>query len=101
MNDKQVPEVLDGEQKPVAATSGEGESSPWGQLGWGLFMIAAGVVLYFMFDNWEQEGGSRRMNALVLLLYKLMGKTGVAVVFSGIGLLMSVAGVLGLTRKKV
>lgn len=79
--------------------SGE-ESSPWGTLGWGVFMIAAGIGLYFVFDNWEQEGGARRMNAIVLLLYKMLGKTGVAVVFSGIGSLMSLAGIAGIMRKK-
>jgi hypothetical protein len=63
-------------------------------------MIAAGIGLYFMFDNWEQEGGARRMNAIVLLLYKMLGKTGVAVVFSGIGALMSVSGILEIVRKK-
>lgn len=81
-------------------TQGGEESSPWAALGWGVFMIAMGIGLYFFFDSWEQEGGSKRINAIVLLLYKLLGKTGVAVVFSGIGALMSISGILGIARKK-
>lgn len=76
------------------------EESPWGAVGGGLFLIAAGIGLYFLFAHWEQEGGARRMNAIVLLLYKLLGKTGVAVVFCGLGSLLTVSGIKGLLSKK-
>ncbi len=70
-----------------------------GHFGLGLFLVAAGVGLYFLFDHWEQEGGNMRMNAIVLLLYKMLGKTGMAVVFCGGGGLMTLFGILGLVKK--
>lgn len=71
----------------------EEESSPWGTLFWGVVLLAAGIGLYFYFGKLESEGGSVRMNAIVLALYKVAGRTGVLVVLGGIGALMSVLGI--------
>ena len=81
------------------AAADEEESSPWGTLFWGVVLIAAGVGGYFFFDHFEREGGSARIPAVILIVYKVLGKYGVLGVFSGIGALMSFAGVKGIASK--
>ena len=81
-----------------AEASGD-ESSPWGNIGWGLFLIAVGVGLYFYFGHLEQEGGSVRMNAIVLMVYNVAGKTGVLAVLGGIGGLLTFLGVKDLAGR--
>jgi hypothetical protein len=45
-------------------------------IGLGLF---GGLLLYDLAE-WEATGGSRRMNAILLIVYELVGKWGVAAI---------------------
>lgn len=76
------------------------KDSPWVTLGWGAFLLAVGVGLFFYFGYLEQEGGRVRMNAIVLLIYNFLGRMGVLGVFGGIGALMMIFGIKGVVQKK-
>lgn len=76
------------------------KESPWSTLGWGAFLLAVGVGLFFYFGHLEQEGGNVRMNAIVLLVYNFLGRFGVLGVFGGIGALMMLFGIKGIMQKK-
>lgn len=79
--------------------SGGKKDNPWGTLLGGLFLVAVGIGLYFVFDNFEREGGRMRMNAIVLLIYNTLGKYGVLGVISGLGALMTAMGLRDLMRR--
>lgn len=83
-------------------TTDEEDSGPWGTLGFGLLLIAAGIGAYFYFGYLEQrsDGGSVRMNAILLILYTTLGKTGVLAVLSGIGSLMAIFGIRGILQER-
>jgi hypothetical protein len=72
------------------------KTSPLAQIGWGVVLIAAGIILYFVFDNFEKEGGRMRMNAIVLLVYNIAGKWGVMGLLSGGGAIATFFGVKNL-----
>ncbi|MFT3879846.1 MAG: hypothetical protein QM703_09320 [Gemmatales bacterium] len=75
------------------------KDSPWATLGWGAFLVAVGVGLFFYFGHLEQEGGNVRMNAIVLLVYNFLGRFGVLGVFGGIGALMVLFGIKGIAQR--
>lgn len=55
---------------------------PWG--GWLFFAVVAALLAvlgYWMFDNWEAEGGRMRIHWLVAAVYAFAGKEGVAGAF--------------------
>ncbi len=89
------------EAKPEAEVKPEEKpDSPWVSVGWGLFLIAVGVGLYFLFNYWEQEGGRMKMNAIVLLIYNFLGKWGVLGVFGGLGAILTLVGINGVVKGK-
>lgn len=67
--------------------------NPWGAVALGVFLIAVAVGLFFWFNHLEQEGGTIRMHALIILTYKLLGKWGVLGVFGAFGCLIAGIGV--------
>ena len=48
----------------------------------------------------EEDGGSLRMNAIVLAIYQLTGKTGVPAIPGGLGVLTTFLGIKELTNRK-
>lgn len=78
----------------------EKPDNPWSTLGWGVLMIGLGIGGYFLFANLEESGGSVRMNVIVLLVYKILGKYGVLAVFSAIGALLILVGAKGIAKGK-
>ncbi len=86
--------------KAVTVEKPEEKDSPWATVGWGLFLVAVGVGLYFLFNYWEQEGGRMKMNAIVLLVYNFLGKWGVLGVFGGLGVLLTLVGIKGVMKGK-
>lgn len=88
--------IKQNEASPPAAPE---KDSPWATLGWGAFLVAVGVGLFFYFGHLEQEGGKVRMNAIVLLVYNFLGRFGVLGVFGGIGALMVLFGIKGIAQR--
>lgn len=76
------------------------EDSPWSSIAFGLGMIAAGIFLYFYFDNMEKEGGSIRINWIFALAYKIGGKWTVAIILWILGSFLTYSGVSDLIKKK-
>ncbi len=71
---------------------------------WKAFGIAAAAALLGFFcyqelDTMEQQGGSVRMNVLVILLYKIAGTTGVALAFGAVTLFFLVSGIRQLAAR--
>lgn len=71
------------------------KSISWGSVGFGLLMIGVAFFLYYTFDNLEKEGGSVRMNAIVILLYNIGGKWLASIVVALIGIGTMIAGFNG------
>jgi hypothetical protein len=86
-------------ETPPAPEKPEDKDNPWGNIGWGVFLIVIGVVLYFVFNNWEQEGGRMKMNAIVLLVYNFLGKWGVLGIFGGLGAILTLMGISGVINR--
>lgn len=86
-------------QNEATPTATPEKDSPWATLGWGAFLVAVGVGLFFYFGYLEQEGGNIRMNAIVLLIYNFLGRMGVLGVFGGIGALMVLFGIKGIVQR--
>ncbi|HQR05345.1 MAG TPA: hypothetical protein PLN21_00915 [Gemmatales bacterium] len=86
-------------QNEVTPAAAPEKDSLWATLGWGAFLVAVGVGLYFYFGYLEEEGGRVRMNAIVLLVYNFLGRLGVLGVFGGIGALMMIFGIKGIVQK--
>lgn len=53
----------------------------------GLLLIAFGIWIFFHLRGVEQQGGVLRGPALMIFLYEIAGKWGVAAVSIGVGLL--------------
>lgn len=73
---------------PAAGTTQSSKSSAagtgteiWKSLGLAALMAVVGFLCFQELDGMEQQGGTVRMNVLVILLYKVAGTTGVAIVF--------------------
>ena len=86
-------------QNETTSSAAPEKESPWATLGWGAFLVAVGVGLFFYFGHLEQEGGNVRMNAIVLLVYNFLGRFGVLGVFGGIGALMMLFGIKGIVQR--
>jgi hypothetical protein len=48
----------------------------WQHVLWAVFCFALAAWLYYDLTKFEEVGGSRRMNAIVGLLYNILGKWG-------------------------
>lgn len=69
-------------------------------IAYGLVFIAAGIFFYFLFQNMEETGDSRRINVIFALLYKTTGKLGTLLILDGIGLLMLISGIRKILKIK-
>ena len=78
----------------------EGLGNPWSTIGYGLFAIVLGVGLFCFFEYKEAEGGSFRMNAIILIIYETLGKYGVLGILSGFGALLTLLGLKDLMTRK-
>lgn len=76
------------------------EATPWQMIGGGLFLMALGIGLYFFFGNLEENGGAVRMPAILLGMYKLVGKMGLLLICGGLGALCLVMGIVDMTKGK-
>lgn len=76
------------------------EDSPWGTIFWGVVLIAVGIGAYIMFGKFEAGEGPERVRipAVILIVYKILGKTGTLAVFSGLGGLMTLSGLAKVFR---
>lgn len=69
-------------------------------IGWGLFFVVLGGILFFYFRELEQGGDSiRRMNLIIALLYRFLGKYGVLAILGGLGSLMVISGIKDMRSK--
>jgi uncharacterized membrane protein len=59
----------------------------------GLGFAAFSVFIYQDLAKWEQTGGTKRMNSLLILIYNLGGKTAVAGLFVAFALLLVFGGI--------
>jgi hypothetical protein len=76
------------------------KKSPWKDFGYAALMFAVGIGLYFFFNYLETEGEGARMNAIIVLLYELLGKTGVLLTFCGLGLIFLLSGLNTVRKNK-
>ena len=69
--------------------SDDSESAWWKTLLGGLFCLGLSILLYYYFTDFEQSGGSRRINAIVAAMYNIGGKWFTCSVFAllGVGLI--------------
>jgi hypothetical protein len=72
----------------------------WQHVLWAVFCFALAAWLYYDLTKFEEVGGSRRMNAIVALLYNILGKWGAVGFFVLLGGFFSVLGVKGLAAGK-
>ncbi|MEL7533173.1 MAG: hypothetical protein AAFN10_17785 [Bacteroidota bacterium] len=68
-------------------------------LGLGVALIGLAIYLYFEFKSIEEEGGSIRLNWILVLIYETLGKEATAIIMSLLGGLMIYSGTKGLARK--
>lgn len=78
----------------------EEEATPLQMIIGGVVLLAVGIGLYLFFGHLEQEGGNVRMPAIILGVYKLLGKTGLLLVCGGLGVLCLVMGIADMTKRK-
>ncbi len=71
------------------------KDSPTSEIVLGALIIVAGIGLYFWFASLETEGGGARINWIIALLYKTLGKWGVLLVLCAIGAWMLYSGIQG------
>ncbi|MFZ9848141.1 MAG: hypothetical protein ACO3EE_08345 [Flavobacteriales bacterium] len=76
------------------------KKSPWKDFGSAIFMFAVGIGFYFFFDYLEKEGEGARMNAIIVLLYELFGKSGLLYISFGFGLIYLWFGINTLRKNK-
>lgn len=86
-------------QEPPAATEDD-ETTPWGMIGFGIFMIALGTGLYFLFDHLEQSEEGMRLPAILVLVYEFVGKMWILGICCVIGLLGCWMGISDLIKGK-
>ncbi len=72
----------------------------WRSVLLGLASAAAGVVLFAILAHMEADGGTVRMNWLLVLLYKWLGKWGVLLVLEVVAVVLVATGVRQRTREK-
>jgi DNA-directed RNA polymerase subunit RPC12/RpoP len=65
-------------------------------LAWGVLLIVLSFVIYWYFASWEEEGGRRRINAIIFAIYKITGKWGTAIIIATLGAVGCVIGILNL-----
>lgn len=88
-------------QEPVQPQEEEKkEENPWGTLAFGILLIAGACFLYYTFDNLEKEGGSVRMNWILIMLYELGGKWTASIVVALLGGLMIYSGGNQIIKKR-
>lgn len=87
-------------QEEEANAGKEEPDTPLGTLIWGLATIAIGVGLFFWFNSLEQEGGRIKINWVVLIIYKTLGKYGVLGVFGVLGLFLAINGARDMVKGK-
>ncbi len=59
----------------------ESEVTWWKTLLWGLLCLVLAAVLFWYFSNLEESGGTRRINWIVAIIYKIGGKWTVSAIF--------------------
>jgi hypothetical protein len=79
-------------------SSNSTDQKPWPNIIVGILMLLVALGLYIYFSNIENEGGRYKMQLLVLMLYKILGKTGTAIVFVAVGIYYIRKGVLALVH---
>lgn len=67
--------------------------SPWGAFLYAFVFFIIAVGGYAKFRDLEKSGGRERMPAIVILVYKAVGKTGVLAVFGGLSAISALMGV--------
>ncbi len=78
----------------------EKKDSPASDIGWGLVSLASGIGLFLWFAHLEEEGGSTRINWIIALIYKVLGKWGVLLIFGGLGVFLLSSGIRGMIAAK-
>ena len=87
------------------ASSDEGEDEEedawYKTLGFGVLMIGVSVILFFYFKNLEEgDGGRRRMNAIIAVLYMIGGKWLPCGLVGGLGILCCAMGIKDFVTQK-
>ncbi len=87
-----VHELSEGEQGVAWMPRKGGPQSTSAWLGISVVALLLAVGGYWMFDNWEAEGGRMRINRIVAIIYALGGKQGVAGVFGAASVVSLIMG---------
>lgn len=70
------------------------KDGPWGQIFVGGFVILAALYLHKVFTDLEMGAvESTRMNAIVVLMYKLLGHIPTILIIAALGVIMIVLGI--------
>ncbi|MEM6348412.1 MAG: hypothetical protein AAF927_31310 [Bacteroidota bacterium] len=65
----------------------------------GIALIGLAIYLYFEFKSLEEEGGTMRLNWILVLIYETLGKEATAIIMSLLGGVMIYSGYKGLATK--
>jgi hypothetical protein len=71
----------------------------WTNFIWAPLMVAAAVYFYIDLTRFEEEGGTRRMNVIIIAVYHVLGKWGVVGVFALAAIVFVVTGVMGFRKR--
>ena len=66
---------------------GEDRTKGWAFVVAGVMSIGLAVILYYVFRKYEAGGGSMRLPGIVVMLYQILGKWGVAGFFGLFGII--------------
>jgi hypothetical protein len=89
------------EQEQAAAANDGASQDTW--YSWFLYALGSFAVsgfLWWYFTDFETHGGRRRINAIVALLYNMLGKTATCGLFALLGVIFLGVGVSALRKPK-
>jgi hypothetical protein len=80
-------------QTGTPAPAGAKKGKWWASVLWGLGCEGLAAYLYFDLTQFETQGGTKRMNVVISLVYNMTGKWGVVGLFAAFGIFLIYAGV--------
>lgn len=72
--------------------------TPWALFKSGFVMIGVGVFFYFLLGFLEERSMSVRLPIIIVGIYDFLGRLGILAIFSCLGLITIIAGIVKLIR---